>query len=131
MINNEVIIDTQTRWLYIKKNRLEHFYNTAHGFQQYTRTFPAGTTTLPIPFTVTKDDVYDKDYFVEIQTTNSSENIEVSLDAQKEAQESVGYSYFVYPTNEENNNFLSSYRYLNISAKLKDQLFSLCIISCN
>lgn len=120
-INNEVIIDTQTRWLYIKKNRLEHFYNTAHGFQQYTRTFPAGTTTLPIPFTVTKDDVYDKDYFVEIQTTNSSENIEVSLDAQKEAQESVGYSYFVYPTNEENNNFLSSYRYLNISAKLKDQ----------
>jgi hypothetical protein len=30
-INNEIIIDSQSRWLYVKKSRLDHYYETAHG----------------------------------------------------------------------------------------------------
>lgn len=49
-INDEIIIDSNTRYLYFKKTRLEHFYNTAHGAQIHEIVGQQGDTEITIPF---------------------------------------------------------------------------------
>ena len=71
-INNELLIDSQTNQLYMKKSRLSHFYEQAHGvIETYVKMEPY-ETSVNIPFEIKDDFVFGQDYIVKVVAESSA-----------------------------------------------------------
>jgi len=79
-INNEIIIDTATRALYIRKERLDHYFETAHGKQEWSEVLKGSDnkpiTSIQLPFEITGEMLTNDWFSVEIVGQADVKNIE-------------------------------------------------------
>lgn len=81
-INNEIIIDTATRALYIRKERLDHYFETAHGKQEWSEVLEGSDnkpiTSIQLPFEVTGEMLTNDWFSVEIVGQGAVEDVKYS-----------------------------------------------------
>ena len=111
-INNELIIDSNNKCLYFNKNRLQHYYDTAHKNQTYKRVQKVGDKEIFIPFII-KGLVEGKDYSIDFGATNKIDKVDPE-------QTKRGSSGFTYPILAEES-FEKSFPYANIYIKFNDK----------
>lgn len=95
-INNEIIIDTATNSLYIRKLRLDHYYEQAHGVQEVSEilygTHENPITELKLPFEIDQS-IIENDLF-SIEIVAEEDQKEIRIDGE---EGNINVSSFTYP----------------------------------